>query len=146
MTRKINKVGLDIIKKFEGFNSSVYICAGGYKTIGYGHKIEANEKFSTITEEEAEKLLQKDLERAEKGVCQYIRPGISDNQFSALVSFAFNLGNAALQRSCLRQKINYGSNAEDILYEFRKWVYAGGKKLLGLLRRREAEASLFLSS
>lgn len=145
MIRKTNNKGINIIKKFEGFRQCQYICPAGYKTIGYGHKLNKNEEFQEVTESFAEELLLKDLEFAEKGVTRYINPEISDNQFSAIVSFTFNLGIGALQRSCLRQKINYGSSSDEILAEFRKWVFVGGKKLLGLMHRREAEASLYLS-
>ena len=69
---------------------------------------------------------------------------LDQNQFDALVSFVFNLGGGALQRSSLRQKINYGSDEEEIHNEFVKWVFAGGRKLMGLIRRREAEAGMYL--
>jgi lysozyme len=68
---------------------------------------------------------------------------LHDNQFAALVSFTFNMGGGALQRSILRQKVNYGLNKE-AGREFLRWVYAGGKRLQGLVLRRSVERNLFL--
>lgn len=69
---------------------------------------------------------------------------LSDDQFAALVSFTFNMGGSALQRSTMRQKINYGQH-KDAGLEFLRWVYAGGKILPGLVKRRKAEHNLFMS-
>ncbi|MFN5351138.1 MAG: lysozyme [Alphaproteobacteria bacterium] len=138
---KTNTYGIEIIKHFEGFSSTPYLCPAGYKTIGYGHLIKANENFTSITLTEAEELLIKDLRKAENSVINLINTTLHENQFSALVSFVYNLGGGALQGSTLRMKINRGeTNVEN---EFLKWVYANGKKLRGLLNRRIAEAELF---
>lgn len=139
--RKISKTGLDLIKKFEGFSPSVYICPAGYPTIGYGHVIkpQQREQFAgNITTEEAEALLRQDVEAAERAVLRLITVPLTDGQFDALVSFTFNLGAGALQRSTLRRKVNRGDHAV-VPAEFRKWVWAGGRKLEGLVRRRSAE-------
>ncbi|MDX1923848.1 MAG: lysozyme [Rickettsiaceae bacterium] len=141
----INEKGINIIKRFEGFRSEAYICPAGYKTIGYGHKILPGENYVKICELEAEEILRKDLELAKCGVIRNISRNLSENQFSALCSFVYNLGSAALQRSTLRQKINYGSDEEEICIEFAKWVYSGGRKLPGLIARREVEGLLFCS-
>ncbi len=93
----------------------------------------------------AEEILAKDLFKAEKSVIRLINSPLNENQFAALVSFTFNIGGAALQRSTLRQKINYG-NHQECSYEFLRWVYAGGKKIPGLILRRHAESKLFLNS
>jgi len=148
IVRKITQVGLEIIKHFEqgphgGFASTPYICAAGYPTIGWGHEIRPGEKFDKpITEEEAEELLRKDLIIAERSVCRLINVPLDDNQYDALVSFTFNLGGGRLQISTLRRLVN---NEEHGLVpnEFRKWVYGGGKKLKGLVRRRNVEADLY---
>jgi lysozyme len=138
---KTNAYGIEIIKHFEGFSPTPYLCPAGYKTIGYGHLIKANENFTSITLTEAEELLIKDLRKAENSVINLIHTTLHENQFSALVSFVYNLGGGALQGSTLRMKINRGEiNVEN---EFLKWVYANGKKLRGLLNRRIAEAELF---
>jgi lysozyme len=83
-----------------------------------------------------------DVQTAERAVLRLITVPLTDGQFDALVSFTFNLGAGALQRSTLRRKINRGDHA-NVPAEFRKWVWAGGRKLEGLVRRREAEAALY---
>jgi lysozyme len=141
--RKISSKGIDIIKNFEGFSSVPYKCLGGYETIGWGHKIDKNENFSRISKNMAEKLLENDIKKFEYSVSKYIRNDINDNQFSALVSFTYNLGAGALQRSTLRQKINYESSEDEIRSEFMKWVRAGGFIISGLINRRKIESDLF---
>jgi lysozyme len=142
--RHIIQAGLDLIKSFEGFSPTVYLCAAGYPTIGYGHVVRKGESFTVISEDDAENILAKDVETAEKSVLRLISVPLSDAQFASLVSFVFNLGSGALQRSTLRSKINRGEYI-DASDEFRKWVWGGGRKLKGLVRRREAERQLFLS-
>ena len=97
-----------------------------------------------ISETEAEALLLRDLETSEGWVSRLIKTALTENQYSALTSFTFNLGAGALQRSTLRMKLNRGEfqNAAD---EFPKWRMAGGRILAGLVRRRAAERALFLS-
>ena len=142
--RYTNRRGIELIKNFEGFKAIVYICPGGYPTIGFGHIILNNENYKQISYAKAEALLKQDIFIAEKAVLQQITTTLNDNQFAALVSFTFNLGGAALQRSTIRQKINYGIY-EDAGPEFLRWVYAGGKISPGLIKRRKAEYDLFLS-
>ena len=77
---------------------------------------------------------------AERAVLRLIRVRLADDQFDALVSFTFNLGAGALQRSTLRRKVNREEHGE-VPPEFMRWVWAGGRKLKGLIRRRAAEAS-----
>jgi lysozyme len=139
---KTNEKGLEIIKYFEGFSPIAYLCPAGYSTIGYGHLIKQNEVFESITLAKAEELLIKDLRKAENSVKKLIYQPLNENQFSALVSFTFNLGSGSLQRSTLRQKINRGE-FEDLKDEFKRWIIAGGIKLRGLYERRKAEAELF---
>ncbi len=145
MHRFTNKNGIELIKKLEGFKSEPYFCSGGHLTIGYGHKLLPNDYFQKIDEKQASKILEQDLLYTERQVIRYINVLLSDNQFAALVSFTFNVGAAALQRSTLRQKINYGLYKE-ASKEFYKWIFAGGKKNLGLFRRRKLEVNLFLST
>jgi len=142
--RHITREGLNLIKSFEGFSPTVYLCSAGVPTIGYGHAIKRGESFTSITEEDAENMLAKDVEEAEKGILRLISVPLSDAQFNALVSFAFNLGAGALQRSALRLKLNRGEYV-DASDEFIKWVRAGGKVIKGLVRRREAERRMFIS-
>ena len=143
MHRFTSKNGVDLIKRFEGYRSDLYYCQAGYPTIGYGHRILENEIFNTLTLLEAEQLLYKDLYQFECHVLQYIDVILNDNQFDALVSFTFNLGPGALQRSTLRQKIN-SKYFDEVPQEFMRWIHAGGKILNGLLKRRREESILFM--
>jgi Phage-related lysozyme (muraminidase) len=141
--RHITQDGIDLIKRFEGFSSTVYICPAGYPTIGYGHLVRSGESYTEISETEAEELLRKDVESAERAVLRLVNVPLTDGQFDALVSFTFNLGSGAFQRSTLRRKLNrhsYLLAAE----EFGRWVWAGGHRLKGLVRRRRAERAVFL--
>jgi GH24 family phage-related lysozyme (muramidase) len=146
--RHITQAGLDLIKRFEGFSPTVYICPAGYPTIGYGHVVKPDERqqfAGGITPEHSETLLRQDVQTAERAVLRLITVPLTDGQFDALVSFTFNLGAGALQRSTLRRKVNRGDHAA-VPAEFRKWVWVGGRKLEGLVRRREAEAELYVST
>lgn len=143
--RHITQNGINLIKRFEGFSAHIYVCPSGYQTIGYGHVVKEHEREifkNGITEKQAEELLRLDVQEAERGVLRLITVSLTDNQFDALVSFTFNLGAGALQRSTLRWKVNREEH-EAAPAEFVKWVWAGGRKLEGLIRRREAEAALY---
>lgn len=142
--RKATQSCVDLIKMYEGFSSKVYICPAGYKTIGYGHLVRNDESFDEISKEEAEQILISDLSTAEYAVLRLIEVPLSDGQFDALVSFTFNLGSGQLQSSTLRRKLNRGEY-QSAHREFKRWVFAGGKKLQGLVNRRAAEAALFLA-
>ncbi len=143
--RHVTKNGIWLIKRFEGFEPKVYLDAAGLPTIGYGHLIRPGEDFSKgITQEEAEILLAKDVVSAEQAIFKLINVPLTDSQFDALVSFTYNLGSGALQRSTLRRKVNREEHCE-VPAEFMKWVWAGGRKLKGLIRRRESEAKLYIS-
>jgi GH24 family phage-related lysozyme (muramidase) len=143
--RHITQAGIDLIKQFEGFSPTVYICPAGYATIGYGHVVKPHERerfTSGITPEQAESLLRQDVQISERAVLRLITVPLTDGQFDALASFTFNLGAGALQRSTLRRKVNCGDHAA-VPVEFRKWVWAGGRKLEGLVRRRVEEVNLY---
>lgn len=143
--RHITRDGLNLIKHFEGFEPEIYLDAAGLPTIGYGHLIRKGEHKmfeNGISEEEADALLADDVQIAERAVLRLINVPLTNNQFNALVSFTFNLGSGALQRSTLRRKVNREEHAE-VPAEFMRWVWAGGRKLKGLIRRREAEANLY---
>jgi lysozyme len=143
--RHITQAGLDLIKQFEGFSPTVYICPAGYPTIGYGHVVNPDERqqfASGITAKQAERLLRQDVQTTERAVLRLITVPLTDGQLDALVSFTFNLGAGALQRSTLRRKVNRGDHAT-VPAELRKWVWARGRKLEGLARRREAEVKTY---
>lgn len=140
--RHITQDGIDLIKRFEGFSSTVYICPAGYRTIGYGHLVRSGESFNEISETEAEELLCKDVESAERAVLRLVNVPLTDGQFDALVSFTYNLGPGALQCSTLRRKVNRQAHRE-VPAQLVRWVWAGGRKLNGLIRRRAVEAKLY---
>lgn len=145
---KTGAAGLEIIKSFEGFRSAPYKCPAGIPTIGYGATFYPDGKKVTlldehINEERATDLLKSMLVSFERYVDSYCRDDINQNQFDALVSFAYNLGPANLKSSTLLKKVNSNPSDETIRAEFMKWVKAGGKTLKGLVRRREAEANLY---
>jgi len=147
---KISQGGIDLIKKFEGLKLKPYLCSAGVPTIGYGNTFYENGKKVTlndpaITEKRAEELLAYLLVSFEKYVDSYCRDDINQNQFDALVSFAYNLGPNSLKASTLLKKVNINPLDPTIKVEFLKWTKAGGRVLKGLVLRREAEASLYFS-
>ena len=142
--RHITQNGLALIKQFEGFMAQPYLCPGGYWTIGYGHVIQNPKDYPySLTCDEALELLAQDVIVAERAVLRLISVPLTQGQFDALVSFTFNLGAGALQRSTLRRKVNREEHA-DVSAEFMKWVWAGGRKLKGLVKRRKAEILLYV--
>lgn len=142
--RHIPQQAIDFIRNVEGCLLHPYKDSTGKPTIGVGHLILPHENFDGgITLQEAEELLRNDMSSAVKSVCRLITRSLSDNQYSALLSFTFNEGGGTLQRSTLRKKCNR-SEDDAMPTEFVKYCYAGGKKRLGLLRRRVAEAKLYI--
>ena len=146
--RRMTDEGLDLIKLYEGYSSSPYLCPAQHWTIGYGAIWGMDDKRVTedhpdINEDQADYLLRRDVKKSEMAVLRHIRVPLEDGQFNALCSFVFNLGSGALQSSTLRRKINRGDYI-GAANEFPRWVYAGGRKLKGLVRRREHERSMFM--
>lgn len=137
----INAEGFALIKEFEGCDLSAYKDAAGVWTIGYGHTGDV-QPGQAITQEQADALLQADLQKFEQGVNKLCERSINSNQFSALVCFAYNVGLGALANSTLLRLVNSGDFA-DAAKQFSQWVYADGTVLPGLVRRRAAEAALF---
>jgi lysozyme len=143
---RISERGLDLIKDFEGLVLKAYpdpATGGDPWTIGYGHTGPDVRPGMTITHEEADRLLEEDCLKFEKGVTELIKaPRLLQHEFDALVSFAFNCGLGNLKESTLLKKLN----AEDYIgaaNEFQKWNKAAGKVMPGLTRRRQAEERLF---
>jgi lysozyme len=171
---KTSELGLDLMHKFEGFRNRPYLCPAHIHTIGFGHvlyqeqirlpmvrpsgKTTADipmirreyplkpEDNRVWTKEEINELFRVDLETFERGVLRLV-PGVVGRQsaFDALVSISFNFGLGNLQRSTIRMRANRG-DWEGAAAAFRMWVKGGGKVLPGLVRRREAEIALFLST
>lgn len=136
--RKINKSGLNLIKKYEGCRLTSYVCPSRVLTIGYGHTGKDVKPNQTITKNKAINLLKKDLARFERHVQSYnYIYEWTDNEFSALVSFAYNIGN-------IDQLTAYGTRTRSqIRTAMLKYVKANGKTLAGLVKRRKAELKLF---
>jgi lysozyme len=147
---KASQKGLDLIKRFEGLELKPYKCPAGIPTIGYGNtyypsgaKVKLTDP--AITQIVAEALLKFLLGSYEKDVDSFCRDDINQNQFDALVSFAYNCGVNNLKSSTLLKKVNANPQDVTIHNEFMKWNKAGGRVLAGLTKRRQAEADLYFS-
>ncbi len=141
--RRINRAGLDIVKESEGLRLKAYICPAGVLTVGFGSTGPHVKPGMVITEAEAEQLLLNDLTRFEDAVAKAC-PVATSNQFSAMVSLAFNIGTSAFAGSTLAKKHNAGDYA-GAAAEFARWNRGGGKVLPGLTKRRAREAQLYRS-
>lgn len=144
---KLNKAGADLIKEFEGCKLKAYQCSAKKWTIGYGNTFFEDGTpvvaGNAITQQKAEQLFEIIANDFSAKVDKLVTSKVSENQFGALTSFAYNCGIANLQKSTLLKKVNVNHNDLSIRAEFLKWNKAGGKVLAGLTRRREAEANLY---
>jgi len=144
----INASGLSIIRRFEGLRLEPYLCPAGIPSIGYGATRIGGRKVTLktkpISEARADQLLGEQVRTFEQAVGRLISSPLTWDEFSALVSFTYNVGAGALQRSTLRQKLNRG-DYQGAGNELPKWRMGGGRVLLGLVRRRAEERSLFLT-
>ena len=136
---------IEKLKEFEGFRRDAYKDAAGVLTIGYGHTGKDVREGDRLTMYGAEQLLLIDLKEHEAAV-RRLNVARTQGQFDALVSFAFNLGIGRLQRSTLLKTIRNGGSKAQIQREFKRWVFAGGKQLPGLVKRREWEAKRFFDN
>lgn len=148
---KISKAGLDLIKSFEGYHVAradgtceSYQCPAGVWTIGWG-TTEGITKGLVWSRDEAEFALRRDIARFERGVAEMVKVDPTQAQFDALVSFAYNCGLGALRKSTILARYNAGDIA-GAAAAFGMWTRAAGTVLPGLVRRRQKEAALFLSS
>ncbi len=141
--RRVNQRGLVLLKNFEGLSLKAYLCPAGVLTIGYGHTDNVS-VGQEITLAQAEALLLHDLEVFERDVAARVQVPLNDNQFSALICFTFNIGIMAFCRSSLLRKLNKGFYQE-IPAELRRWRYAAGVEMKGLIKRRDAEIALWQS-
>ena len=130
----------DLIKRFEGLRLEAYRCAAGVWTIGWGHTAGVTAGMR-ITEAQAERLLDEDL----RPVVAALPPGLSENQRAALASLCFNIGVSAFLRSTIRRKVCANPADPSIAAEFLRWKYSRGRELPGLLKRRRAEAEVYMS-
>jgi lysozyme len=157
---KVSKDAIEGIKKDEGVRLRPYRCPALLWTVGVGHVIDANHikvKFDerkrlaipdgwdrTLTMDEVNDILAKDLATFERGVLRLCPEGLTQGRFDALVSFSFNVGLGNLQRSTIRMKHNRG-DFDGAAEGFMAWTKAGGKELPGLVKRRKHERHLYLS-
>ena len=144
---QISNAGISLIKEFEGCRLKAYQDSVGVWTIGYGWTQPVDGRKigpgMVIDQSTAERLLKCGLVQYEQGVNQLVKVIITQGQFDALVSFAYNLGLRSLSTSTLLRKLNAGDK-QGAADEFGKWVNAGGVRLNGLVKRRAAERELFL--
>lgn len=140
---QISDAGIRAIQDFEGFSPDRYADSAGLPTIGYGHLIRPHEQIpERISQAYATGLLRQDLNVAEACVNRLVQVDLTQAQYDALVSFTFNLGCGALSKSTLLKRLNAG-DYHGAAREFLKWVYAGGRKIEGLMNRRVAERAMF---
>jgi lysozyme len=143
---KFSSTGLDLLKNLEGFRSRPYADAGGKMTVGYGHLIIPGDGVALgdiIGPVKGAELLQSDVQKAVSKVNQLVPNNVSQNQFDALVIFAYNIGVSAFEGSTLLKLLNNG-DAVGAANQFLRWDMADGQHLIGLRNRRIAERTLFL--
>lgn len=145
----INNATRALIRKFEGCYLKAYKCSANKTTIGYGNTFyedgSAVKMGDIITQDRADSLFLIILNDFAAKVKPLIKVQVNDNQFGALLSFAYNCGVGSLSKSTLLKKVNANPNDASISLEFAKWDKAGGKVLLGLTRRRKAESDLYFT-
>ncbi|AFZ55570.1 glycoside hydrolase family protein [Cyanobacterium aponinum] len=146
--RQVNQAGMELIKEFEVFRRNAYLCPAGVPTIGYGNTFYPDGRKvklgDTISHSEAEELFKITVDTFAKECDRLITVPVNDNQFSALVSFTFNVGVTAFRGSTLLRVLNQG-NYQEAANQLLRWNRAGNRILEGLKRRRKAEKKLFLS-
>jgi lysozyme len=144
---KVNKLGIDMMHHFEGCRLQAYQCSAKVWTIGWGNTYYQDKRPAkqgdVITQAQANELFEMVMNEFAIVVRKALTKEINENQFSALVCFAYNVGIGNLKKSTLLRKVNINPNDESIADEFAKWNKAGGKVLNGLTRRRLAEADLY---
>ena len=143
MQYKVSDNGIDILIQFEGFRNKAYLDSVGVPTIAWGHT-KGVKLGMKCDEEQGEKWLKEDIEPLENYL-NTIPELDTQGKFDACVDFCYNLGIGNFKSSTLLKKIKNKASDNEICKQFRRWVYAGGKKLTGLVRRREAECELWIS-
>ncbi|MBQ7514495.1 MAG: lysozyme [Prevotella sp.] len=134
--------GKQLIKDYEGLRLKSYMCPAGVPTIGWGHT-KGVKMGQTITEAQAEDLLVEDIAPIER-LLNVLGINFRQEQFDALVSWIFNLGAGNFTNSTLCKRIMQGAADEEITDQIVKWTYSSGKQLVGLMKRRVAEANMFI--
>jgi lysozyme len=147
---KLDESGYKLIQEFEGLSLVPYLCSAKVATIGYGSTFYPSSKKVTMQDQPislatAKWMLKETADKFATDVDKLIKSKLTQNQFNAIVSFAFNLGLTSLGRSTLLKKVNINPNDPTIAAEFAKWNKAGGKVLNGLTKRRAKEAKLYFA-
>lgn len=144
---RISDKGIALIKRFEGFRSEPYLDVVGVPTIGYGTTKNVNMQMEPISKAYAEELMLDDLVEFQDAIERYVKVPLTQPQFDALCSFVYNVGIGAFRRSTLLKKLNKGQY-DQVPYELSRWNKGGKplKVIVGLTRRRAAEASLWLEN
>jgi lysozyme len=146
---RVNAEALALIKAFEGFRGKAYRCPAGVWTVGYGHTSMAGppdvRPGLRMSKGEAAAVLAKDVDAFARDIGALIRVQLNDNQFGALVSFAYNVGVGAFRKSSVLSAVNAGE-MDKVPRRLNLWVKAGGRTLPGLMKRRAAEGALFATS
>lgn len=147
---KLDNKAYLLITSHEGLSLKPYLCPAKIPTIGYGNTYYADGKRVTlldkqITKQEAFELFKSIADKFAKRVDNVVKVDLTQNQFNALVSFAYNVGMGNFTSSTLLKKVNINPKDESIRNEFMKWNKAAGKVLNGLTKRRNEEANLYFS-
>ena len=145
---KLNENGYNLICEFEGLKLKPYLCSAKIPTIGYGNTYYPNGKRVTllddaITKEYAFEIFKTIADKFAKRVDDMVTSELTQSQFNALVSFAYNVGTGAFATSTLLKKVNVNPNDATIKNEFLKWVRANKKVIQGLVNRRNKEVLIY---
>lgn len=138
---KPSQTCVELVKKFEGFRDTAYLCPAGVWTIGYG-TTENVCQGDMITKQEAQDALMDDLIEASDAIDKLVTVPLTQEQYDALTSFIYNAGRDAFRKSTMLRLLNTG-DYEGAAEQFPRWNKAGGRVLAGLARRREAERQVF---
>ena len=153
---QMDQHGLELLEQWEGFELKIYKDSAGLPTIGVGHLLTKDELSSGkiiiggvpvkygdgLTQEQVTELLSQDVKPAEQAVNDNVKVALNQNQFDALVSFAFNVGNGSFKNSTLLKLLNQGKY-DQVPTQLLRWVRAGGRVIQGLVNRRKNEIKLW---
>lgn len=142
---QLSNKGKEAIKEYEGVRLRAYLDSGGVVTIGVGHTSPGLSLGMLATPAQVDTWLTEDVAEAEDAVNRLVKVALTQNQFDALVSFVFNLGEGQFGKSTLLRKLN-ASDYDGAQAEFKRWVYDNGKIQPGLVKRRYAESEYFGST
>jgi len=144
---KVNAEGYALLKRFEGCRLKAYLCPANVWTIGYGNTFYEDgtkvKQGDVITQQRADELAKFIVEQFADSIRPLIKQSLNDNQFSACVSLAYNIGIGGFKKSSVLKKLNVNPLDASIADSFRMWNKGGGVVLKGLVNRREAEIQLY---